>query len=282
MENDQTDNYKEIRSLQLKELDILKEFIRVCEKNGLKYYAVGGTLIGAVRHKGFIPWDDDMDLAMPRRDYDLFIKKYHKELPPHIKPNDFHFSDKDVYFYPLKLMNTGVRVTEDRLADTDAQSFLSIDIFPIDVLPDGKLSRYVYKAEFYKYKLLYALCNIDILRKNVDRPLHERIIIKGAKKTNIGRHFDIRKIQKGYDCFLKKYSRGKGKLVGDISGAYGFKEFVPRKFFGKGTKLDFEGFKINAPSEYDLYLKHMYGDYMTLPPEDKRQAGHLRLLDSNS
>ena len=282
MEKNQAEGCDQIRNLQLKELDILREFIRVCEKNDLKYYAVGGTLIGAVRHKGFIPWDDDMDLAMPRKDYDIFIKKYYKDLPEHIKPNDFHFSNDDVYFYPLKLMNTRVRVTEDRLAETGTESFLSIDIFPIDAIPDDRLGRKLYMAEFYKYKFLTALCNIDILRKNVDRPLYERAVIKVAKLVNAGKHLKLKKIQYRFDRFLKKHSRRGGKLIGDITGAYGFREFVPKRYFGKGKELDFEGINIRVPSEYDAYLTRIYGDYMKLPPESDRKAGHLRIVQNDN
>ena len=279
MDNGQADSCNLIRELQLKELEILKEFIKVCEKYDLKYYAVGGTLIGAVRHKGFIPWDDDMDLAMPRKDYDIFIKKCYKDLPSHIKPNDFHFSEEDVYFYPLKLMNTDVKVTEDRLADTGKDSYLSIDIFPIDSIPDSRLERKLYKAEFYKYKFLTALCNIDILRKNVERPFYEKVVIKAAKLLNTGKHLKLKNIQYGFDRFLKKHSRKGGRLVGDITGAYGFREFVPRRYFGNGASLDFEGIKIRVPSDYDAYLTHIYGDYMTLPPESDRKAGHLKTVE---
>ncbi|MBQ9199859.1 MAG: LicD family protein [Lachnospiraceae bacterium] len=267
-----------IRQLQKKEMDILNAFISVCEKNKLKYYAVGGTLLGAVRHKGFIPWDDDMDVAMPRKDYEKFLHIFYKDLPENIKV--LHYTNgENVYFYPMKLQNTDVKVTEQRLEETDSISYLSIDVFPIDGYPNKRSKQALYKLKYYYYKMLIGFCNVNILRKNVDRPFYERVIIKFAKLFRLNRILKLKKQQDKFDKLLKSTMGEECKLVGDISGAYGFREFVPVSYFGKGTKLDFEDIKINCPCKYDKYLKRIYGDYMQLPPEDKRVAGHLKIVE---
>lgn len=276
--NSKNDNKTNTRELQLHEMDILKAFIKICEENQLTYYAVGGTLLGAVRHKGFIPWDDDMDLAMPRYDYDLFIRKYYKQLPNNIKVNDFHLKKSKVYFYPMKLENRDVKVVEQRLEHTGQFSYLSIDVFPIDGLPDGKFRRYLYYLNFYKYKALIGFCNIDILRQNVKRSVLEKIMIRLGKTFKIGNHINLKRTQYKYESFLRKNTKLKGHLKGDITGAYGFREFVPQHYWGKGRYLPFEDIEVHVPTDWHNYLKHIYGDYMQLPPIEKRQAGHLRIL----
>ena len=265
----------ELRRVQLLELDILRDFIRVCEGNRLRYYAVGGTLLGAVRHKGFIPWDDDMDLAMPRKDYDKFLEVYRTCLSERYDVEHFSIQE-DVYFYPMKLRDTKTRVSEKRLSEDDI-SFLSIDVFPIDGYPDRRFDQFRYKIGYYFRKMRIGFCNVNRLRK-IDRPMHEKALIAFAKLFRLNEKLSLRKEQEGFDKVFKSTKGKKCKLVGDISGRYGFREFVPVSYFGKPVQLPFEDIMINAPKEYDKYLSRIYGDYMQLPPEDKRVSDHIRIV----
>ena len=276
MEN-KADN-SDIRKVQLKELEILKAFTDVCDRYDLKYYMVGGTLIGAKRHKGFIPWDDDMDLAMPREDYDIFLEKYYKELPENIKVSHFYYDDK-AYFYPMKLVNTDVKVMEKRLEKSGETSFLSIDIFPIDAFPDGKLARIIYQLQLYMHRAKIGFCNINRLRTYVKRSVPERIIIRMARLLKLDRRYDLVTELESFDRFLKKYTLKGGRLIGDITGRYGTREFVPVSYFGEPKKLEFEGLMVSAPAKPGLYLEHLYGDYMKLPPEECRVSDHIKLVD---
>ena len=267
----------DIRIIQLKELDIVRAFVQVCNDNDLTYYMVGGTLLGAARHKGFIPWDDDMDFAMPRADYERFLEGLYKQLPEHIKVDHFRF-DPSVYFYPLKLMNTEVKVTERRLEKFDQVSYLSIDVFPVDGLPNNWLKRKLYKLKFYYYKMMIGFCNVDRLRTNVKRSAYEKILIRFAEVFQLNKRLSLTKIRNKYDRFLKKNSREHCDLIGDITGRYGFREFVPRGYFGTPKKLPFEDLELAAPARYDDYLRHIYGDYMKLPPEEDRVSDHLMIV----
>lgn len=266
----------ELRRVQLLELDILKDFIRVCEENGLRYYAVGGTLLGAVRHKGFIPWDDDMDVAMPRKDYDKFLEIYRTKLKERYDVEHFSIQE-DVYFYPLKIRDLETRVSEKRL-DENAVSYLSIDVFPIDGYPDQRPKQFLYKLGYYYRKMRIGFCNIDRLRK-MERPLHERMLIEFAKTFKLNEKLSLKKEQEGFDKVFKSTKGKKCKLVGDISGRYGFREFVPVSYFGKPEKLQFEDIMLNVPKEYDKYLTRIYNDYMQLPPEEARVSDHIRIVE---
>lgn len=268
---------KELREIQLKELDILKDFIRVCKEYNLRYYAVGGTLLGAVRHGGFIPWDDDMDVAMPRKDYDLFLEKYRHMLSPRYDVEHFTIQE-DVYFYPLKLRDLRTRVKEQRLSE-DSVSYLSIDVFPIDGYPDKRPKQFFYKLGYYYYKMRIGFCNIDRLRSNVKRPAHEKLLIAFAKAFRLNEKLSLKKEQEKFDKVFKSTKGKKCMLVGDISGRYGFREFVPRGYFGKPRQRRFEDIMINVPNKYDRYLTRIYGDYMELPPESERQAGHIEIVE---
>ena len=268
---------KNIKYIQQCELDILKSAINVFKKYNLKYYIVGGTLIGAVRHKGFIPWDDDMDIAMPREDYEKFLKQYYNELPPNIKINHFIF-DEDVYFYPMKLMNTDIQTVEKRLEGLNCKTYLSIDVFPIDGLPNNIIRRLIYKLRFYYYKLLIGFANIDRLRNNIKRPVYEKIIINIAQLFKFNKIFKLNKIRIKFDKFLKKYTYDDCELIGDITGRYGFKEFVPKEYFGDGQEVDFENERLIAPSKMHEYLNQIYGDYMKLPPKEKQISDHIKLV----
>ncbi len=265
-----------LREIQLKELDILKDFIRVCEKNNLRYYAVGGTLLGAVRHDGFIPWDDDMDVAMPRKDYDRFLEQFRYDLSERYDVEHFSIQD-DVYFYPLKIRDLETRVKEQRLGENSV-SYLSIDVFPIDGYPNERFAQFIYKIKYYYYKMRIGFCNVDRLRKNVDRPLYERILITAAKLFRINRILNLKEEQLKFDSVFKSTKGKKCKLVGDISGRYGFREFVPNGYFGKATKLVFEDIYISVPNKYDKYLTRIYGDYMKLPPVTERQEEHIEIV----
>ena len=267
----------DIRDIQLKELEIAKALAGVCEEHHLTYYMVGGTLIGAVRHQGFIPWDDDMDFAMPRADYEFFLREAYKSLPPNICVDHFRF-DPTVYFYPMKLMNTDVRVTETRLKDLNQVSYLSIDVFPVDGYPDGWFRRQLYKLRFYYNKMMIGFCNVDRLRTNVKRSKAEKILIRFAKMFRLNERLSLTKVRNRYDRFLKQYSMKTCALAGDITGRYGFREFVPKEWFGEPAQLIFEDIKLPAPQHYDAYLRHMYGDYMQLPPEEARVSDHLTLV----
>lgn len=260
-----------LRKLQLAQLDILKQTVKICEKYNLKYYLIGGTLIGAVRHKGFIPWDDDIDIAMPRDDYDKFIEIANKELKHPYKV--VHYStDENYRYYLLNIVNEEIKVTQQKV--TPITSNVWIDILPIDGVPNNLIFRLIFKLRILYYRALIGFINIDTIRYK-QRNIIEKTLIFFARVFPIGKFLDRKTIRLKNDKLLRKYKYDKCKFVGTFFGNYGFHEIVPKAYFGTGSTVKFEKLNFSAPEKVDLYLTHMYGDYMKLPPKDKQVGHHI-------
>ena len=267
---EQTDNLinrnKVLRRLQLTELEILKELDKVCRKHNLRYYIVGGTLIGAVRHKGFIPWDDDIDVSMPRKDFNKLCK---------IAKDEFgdayflqtHKTDKNCYFHYAKLRKNGTYFGEDKFEHTKLHKGIFMDIFPLDYIPDNKLLQ---KVIFRGFSCLTGfICSKEktgeFLYKNMSLPfiVTFRLIQCVLPKC----------LLLGMRTLLAKLSNGLSRkhLLASLAGFHGYPmEISPKDWWAEGCDLEFEGVKVMAPKEYHTLLTHMFGDYMQLPDEKDR------------
>jgi len=269
---------EELKKLQSIELDMLQELKKICTKHDLKYYIIGGTLLGAKRHGGFIPWDDDIDVAMPRKDYDSFISIAKKELVHPYKINHYTLEDSDPTKYVAGVVNSDVIVYEDRASEFSQN--LWIDILPIDALPNSWLGMRMFKFRTYYYRALSGFVNIDKIR-NIKRKWYEVALIKFAQIIPIGKILNLFKIRIKMDKMFRKQNYLKANFVGTFLGRYGFHEVVPKSYFGEGTMIEFEGIPFNAPEKLEEYLTHMYGDYMQLPPEDKRNPHIVKVEYKN-
>ena len=238
-------------------LSILDAFIEVCKKLDLRYYVVGGTLLGAVRHKGFIPWDDDIDVGMPREDYMTFLKYGQRYLP------DYYFlqsykSDKNWLRHFCKIRDSRTTFIETPTKDWKINHGVYIDVFPMNHTERKK-------AGFY-YGLL-GLIESGIFKDKTP-------IVK--LKTLIAKILTLKFTARS--AFLKRERLLNRKKTGDFfafsSALYEEKDFFPKDWFRNGETLDFEGIKVIAPCKYDQFLRQVYGDYMTLPPEEKRTTHH--------
>jgi lipopolysaccharide cholinephosphotransferase len=273
-----------LRKLQLIELKILKEFIRICEIYELCYYVCGGTCLGAVRHGGFIPWDDDIDVAMPREDYNKFL-----EIAPEVISKDFIVSTFDTFpvdnlvstfsFIKFFYANKDL-IIESKNAVVANRMYCGIDIFPIDGLPNFKLRRVFHTRLFLVRRMLYQF---SVFKENVDqrdigRPWYEKLIILFCNKFNIERLFDRKKRFIAADNMLGKYSFYKQKWCCILWGRYKLKDIFPTDFWGKGVKLKFEDIEVTAPQNYDSYLKSIYGEYMALPPVEQRNRHEIEII----
>ena len=254
-----------IKIIHEKDMEIVEYFIDICEKNNLTYYIIGGTFLGAIRHKGFIPWDDDVDIAMPREDYEKFLKLSQQD---EFEYQVFNYKfDEEYKYYITRLCNPEYEIEEVSGNITK----LFIDIFPIDGMPSNKIVKkfHVLKILYHRMKLsFYYNKTIDLKSK---RNLLEKILIIIAKKIPFYKIIDPTKEKKKIDRLLKRYSFYTSKYSGTIMGAYREREIVPTDMFGKPTLYNFENIKLYGPEKYDEYLTHMYGDYMKLPKvEDRR------------
>ncbi|MBO5867860.1 MAG: LicD family protein, partial [Oscillospiraceae bacterium] len=125
------------------DMDIAKAVVALCDKHGLTYYMLGGSMLGAIRHKGFIPWDDDIDFGMPREDYERFLELAPTELPKHLKVVNYR-NDPNYMYYITRILDTETKVIEERIGNDNKYTNASIDIFPIDGTPNNPILRKIY------------------------------------------------------------------------------------------------------------------------------------------
>lgn len=259
-----------LRQLQLCELEILDEFVRVCEEHGLQYYLVGGTLLGAVRHQGFIPWDDDIDVAMPREDYDKFAKIAVRELAAQYF---YQCPETDPYYFLTyaKIRKNGTEVYEERFKDARFHKGVFIDIFPLDFCPaPGPVCHFLFNV--------LAVMNY---RGQVDSgerytPYEETIGRVGFILLRAFSPKGIVKLRKRLIAAAKKLSDG--SYIASFSGAYGYRrEIIPKTWYEEAASLRFEGRMCTCPGGFHGMLCLMYGaDYMQIPSDvDKRT--HIRM-----
>lgn len=253
---------QELRQLQNIELEMLIELDRICRKCGIKYSLDGGTLLGAVRHKGFIPWDDDIDVIMLREEYVKFRKSCKEDLDR----SRFFFQDYRTDpnyrwgYAKLRRKNTKfIRLGQEHLKQN---SGVFIDIFVVDNVPDGYLTRRIHHFLcFLIRKTLYS----EVGKENEKNPL-SRAIYQCMSKIPRNAAFHVR------NCLAAPLSRKRTELISHYTLEYPkqCRYGLPRECFDKMIELEFEGRKFPCFQKYDLYLSTYYGDYMTLPPKEKR------------
>lgn len=263
------------------EKDAFKYFIDICNKNNLEYYAIGGTLLGAIRHKGFIPWDDDIDVCMPRKSYDKFLKIAPKLLPSHLILED-PWTNKDFLSYFAKIRNKNIELYEE-LEDNNATTRIGylIDIIPLDGTPNNPILRKIYFLKVLFYRFLCGTANVHTGIRT-SRPKKERIILAICKALKLYKFLDITKIYKSMDKLFKKQDYENSQYVGTIMGAYNVREIVPKKYFGdykNASEWTFENLKIKGPKMWKKYLTHIYDEnFMTPPPENKRKVHYQNII----
>lgn len=267
----------DIKIIQDKILSILKEFISICKDNNLTYYALGGTLLGAVRHKGFIPWDDDIDIGMPREDYEKFKKIASNALPENYK---FLSEDTSNYKKSFSVIRDDSTKIIMNYSNEEQEESLWIDIFPLDGMPTNPL-----KKKYHSYRYLYTRMMVQLSQfnslvnqKKENRPWLEKVIIRIANVVKIEKVVSFSWAQKKYLQTIKKYSFNEG-FAGNYTGAYKLREIVPSDYFGQPVLLQFEDLKLSCPHKFREYLTAIYGaDYMQLPPEEKRVFHHYEII----
>ena len=155
---------KDIDLLHQIDLKILKEILKICDKYKLVYYMIGGTMLGAIRHKGFIPWDDDIDLGLPRDDYEKFLEVAPKELSANLKLVNYK-TDSNYQYYITRILDLNTEVIEERIGNNNKYTHASIDIFPIDGTPNNFILRKIYFFRVMYHRALMSLCYKDSIDK---------------------------------------------------------------------------------------------------------------------
>lgn len=269
-------NQKLLDKIHILEFEALQQLDNICKNNDCKYFLRGGSALGAVKYSGFVPWDDDIDVALPRKDYKKLIN---------IMPTEF--SDKFIFvsyqkvenshcYFPRVLLRDDIR-KKFKLPKNNERGLLLIDILPIDGMPESSIAMklHIYKAYFYR--ALASLWTIDIKdtvnmhqgkQQQILNILHSLKIHHLYKQDNIYRHLDQ---------MYSKYQFGKTTNAGMLASSKLKKEIVPTNTWGDGTKMKFNGLDVLVPSNYDDYLQRLFGkDYANREPsESERKKSHL-------
>jgi len=268
-------NEEELRDYQMHILDMTKEVVAFFDKNSIEYSLSGGSILGAIRHKGFIPWDDDIDLNMPRKDYDRMLELFDSEL-----------GDRYYLQTPKKNPELGLMVTQIRKKGTVArrkydwnstECGLSIDIYIIENLFDNGFIRKI--QEFFSMGLSFAISSIRFCN---NKELPEEIQILEGRKTKFakgkiifGKLLKIIPLKtwiRWCDYWYSKCKNVNSKLVGIPSGRKHFsKEIYKREDICLFRKTQFETEQFNVPLNAESYLTQFYGDYMKIPPKEQRE-----------
>lgn len=249
----------EIRGVQVAILDKVHSF---CIDNNLRYSLSGGTLLGAVRHKGYIPWDDDIDIMMPRPDYEKLLLDF-CGIYKHLIIQDY----KTDVSYPLRWL----RIYDDRtkLLSLNSEGGVFVDVFPVDGLPNETETL----AYLEEYKALMR--KLKRVTKRRGTRIHGNRILKDIK-------YFIKKlilpsrshVISEFDALFNRYPFETSEFAGAIVGMFGIKEHMHSSVFKSYIELPFEGKNYMCIKQYDAYLTKHYGDYMQLPPEEKRITHH--------
>lgn len=254
----------ELKRLQLQILDEVVEF---CNRHQIKYFLLGGTLLGAVRHQGYIPWDDDIDIGMLREDYERFLELYSKE------QGDYYIYSTEVnklssYFF-IKVCMKGTLTVDDFVSKNEPFG-VNIDIFPIDRVSVENALSLMNKVSFWrKFRDAKILGAVQYL-KNKKKYLPIKLIVK-ILATFFTYEFIFDRINKLIQQERTKHGNIK---MGHILWGYGHRELVKSDIFDEMILLPFEGKQYSVPKKYDEWLTSVYGNYMELPPVEKRVANH--------
>lgn len=269
-----------LRRLQLVELELLDEVDRICRKNNIQYTLYAGTLLGAVRHQGFIPWDDDADVNMLREDYEK-LKKVADQLNPEICFFQDHDTDPNYRWGYGKIRRTGTKYVRAGQEHLKFETGIFIDVFPLDNVPNSLVGRVLQDWYcFFLRKILYSEVGKVSEKESpfargvysvLSRIPTDFVFRRLKRMTRNNKNSDPNDVR-----VLTFRAAGKLYTRNSLKSQYGVKKEWLREF----AEYDFEGKKLMGPKNYDAYLSYMYGDYMTpLPPEKRGQHSPASEID---
>lgn len=264
---------KELKVIQNVQKELISEVDRICKKHGIMYNMVGGTMLGAIRHHGYIPWDDDADIGFLRTEYEKFREVCKTELDP----QKYYMQDlRDTEGYrwgygKLRRKNTEfIRLNQEHMP---YEQGISIDLMPFDNVPDGWLSKRVHFIRCFLYRKIFW----SEIGKDTEKNKGKRFLYK------LVNHIPMTSVVKSYQKFIDNGSKKETQTVRILTfptprGVFGYS----RKWYTDLTTYDFDNLVLPGAKDYDGYLKVKYGDYMKVPPVEKRKVhpiSKLKLLE---
>lgn len=256
----------ELEELKQIQLQILDEVVDFCTKHQIKYFLMAGTLLGAVRHQGYIPWDDDIDIGMLREDYERFLELYSKEQGNYYLYNMNTSKSCSLFFTKLCLKNT---LEVDKNLVHQEKNGLGIDIFPID---DVKSKNYITFAN--KLKTIIRMRNAKAikLKEFFKKSWINGMVVFFVKCILFFVSYDRLYFFAMKEIYKEKKNTNNIFVRGNVIWGYGAKELVNYSIFDEEIEILFEGKMYTCPKRYDEWLRSIYGNYMELPPIEKRIA----------
>lgn len=246
-------------------LSIMDEIDEFCRSRGIEYFLVGGTLLGAIRHKGFIPWDDDMDIGLPRKDYQKLIESFHSK-SGNVQIYDYKSATSYKWASAKAIDNRTVLI---EIGDEKNKTGVFIDVFPFDGIAGD---RAMAEKKVKRIKIIKDLLTLKHLRIEGDRSLFKNfLVLLGKLLLVIPDRFFIARINASEKEPLDFENC---QYVCNFTGAWGMRELTESNNFRLTIDTEFEGRKYKIPIGYDDYLKTVYGNYMTPPPKEKQVSHH--------
>ena len=258
-------DYSQLKVIQL---NILKDVDAFCRENNITYYLTYGTLLGAVRHQGYIPWDDDIDIAMPRKDYEKFLSNYNLNGSKKNVYQVVAIELNNAYPYPFgKVQDLSTVLLE--YSDINYPLGINIDIFPIDGLPvDLNKS----DKHFLKIKWLMMIMNLKKVKITIKRSFLKNLILLIGKILTLLIPYRFIVCKMSY--IAQRYDYEKSDYVSNLSCPDGKHERTSKRVFENSIEILFEGNNFYAPIGYHEWLHNIYGDYMKMPPVPERVSHH--------
>lgn len=267
------DGQDTLHQVQRALIEILAEFGRVCVELGLRYVVIGGTALGAVRHQGFIPWDDDADVAMTRPEYERFLAEAPALLGERFSIQNSRISS----LYPnafSKLTLKGTLFISEQMKSNPYKMPIALDIFPFDVVaPSREQYRRQSRETWFWGRMIY-LQGTPRPYLDVSGPRRPIIFAATGAIHEVLRVFHVgpQVLQRRWERSARRFERTGGALIADFTDRRPLSWATTEDDLYPAVQMPFDGITVPVPRHYDVILTRAYGDYMQLPPEDKRKT----------
>lgn len=261
----ENENLKQTQKCLLKIMDVIHE---ICVKNNISYYLLGGSALGAVRHKGFIPWDMDIDIGMPRKEYEKFAEVCRKGLPNSLEYMDFKSTNEYYMPHAMVVMKNAAVYLSPEYYRSAKKEYVLVDIFPLDNVPDSAEEQRKQKVELKRLSKIQSREECILYKRNSLFEIAAKKVIQSGLKLI----YPIRKVNVDQDRVMRRFDGHETQCICSMASQYSYeKQCMDIAIYGKPTLMDFSGRKYYVPEKVEAYLTKLYGkNYMSIPPVEKR------------